>query len=111
MATVGSGLSLLRTLLATIAAIAAFFLIDTVLAKTEKAESNAVARRAYENGMRLMQQRRYPDAAGQFDEATSLARESPAYKMALAEALLAANHPLQAEAILNDLLEHDGTGG
>src|ERR1700676_3198058 len=107
MATLGSGLTLLRTLLLTIAAIVAFFLIDTVLVRTEKAESHAVAVRAYENGMRLMQQGRYLDAAGQFDEAISLARENPTYTMALAQALMVADHLPEAEATLSDLLQHD----
>jgi tetratricopeptide (TPR) repeat protein len=94
-----------------IAAIAAFFLIDTLLARTEKAESRASAGRAYENGMRLIQQGRSLDAVGQFKEAISLARENPAYPLALAQALLAADRLPEAEATLSDLLQHDGTGG
>lgn len=111
MATPTSGLSLLRTLLLSIAAIAAFFLIDTVLARTEKAESRAAAARDYENGMRFMQQGRYPDAAGQFDEAISLVRENPAYPLALAQALLAADRLAEAEATLSDMLQRYGTAG
>jgi tetratricopeptide (TPR) repeat protein len=111
MATPASGLFLLRTLLLTVAAIAALFLIDTVLARTEQAESRAAAALAYENGTRLMQRGRYLDAVEQFQEAISLARENALYPLALAQALLAADHLTEAEATLSDLLEHDGTGG
>jgi tetratricopeptide (TPR) repeat protein len=111
MAKLASGLSLLRTLSLTTAAIAFFFLIDTVLVRTEKAESRAAAARAHQNGMRLMGQSRYVDAAGQFDEALSLARENPSYTLALAQALLAADRLPKAEATLSDLLQRDGTGG
>src|SRR5208282_5227941 len=111
MATLVSGFSLLRTLLLSIAAIATFFLLDTVLSRTEKAESGAAAAHAYEKGMRLMQQGRALDATVQFDEAISLARQNPIYPLALAEALLAAGHLPEAEATLSELLERDGTGG
>ena len=50
MAPTSTGLSLVRTLLLSLAAIAVFFLIDTVLARTERAESRAAAARAYEEG-------------------------------------------------------------
>jgi tetratricopeptide (TPR) repeat protein len=111
MRTLVSGFSLLRTLLLSIAAIVIFTLIDTALSRTEKAESGAAAARAYENGTRLMQQGRPLDATAQFDEAISLARENPAYPLALAEALEAAGRLPEAEATLSELLERDGTGG
>ena len=111
MAKPASGLSLLRTFSLTIAAIAVFFLIDTVLVRTEKAESRAAAARAYENGMRLMGQGRYVDAAGEFEDALALARENLTYTLALAQALLAADRLPKAEATLSDLLQRDGTGG
>jgi tetratricopeptide (TPR) repeat protein len=111
MATTSSGLSLLRTLSLSLAAIAAFFLIDTVLSRTERAESRAAAARAYEAGMRLMKQGQSLDAVGQFDEAISLARDNPAYPLARAQALLAAGHLPEAEATLADLLQNNATAG
>ena len=57
------------------------------------------------------QQGRPLDATAQFDEAISLARENPAYPLALAEALEAAGRLPEAEATLSELLERDGTGG
>ena len=105
MRTLVSGFSLLRTLLLTITAIVIFSLLDAALSRTEKAESGAAAARAYENGARLMQQGRPLDATAQFDEAISLARENPAYPLALAEALQAAGRLPEAEAALSDLLE------
>jgi tetratricopeptide (TPR) repeat protein len=111
MAPTSSGLSLLRTLVLSVAAIAVFFLLDTVLARTERAESRAAAARAYEDGMRLMKQGRPLDAIGQFDEAISLARENPAYPLARAQALLAAGHLPEAEDTLAELLQNNGTAG
>ncbi|MDP9113252.1 MAG: hypothetical protein M3O20_06170, partial [Acidobacteriota bacterium] len=64
MAPTVTRLSLLRTLLLSVAAIAVFFLLDTVLARTERAESRAAAARAYEEGKRLMKQGRAVDAIG-----------------------------------------------
>jgi tetratricopeptide (TPR) repeat protein len=111
MATTSSGLSLLRTLLVTLAAIAVFFLIDTILSRTERAESRAAAERAYEEGLRLLKQGRSLEAVSEFDEAISLARENPAYPLARAEALLAAGHLPEAENTLAELLQNNDTAG
>src|SRR5690348_1478065 len=111
MAPTGTGLSLLRTLLLSVAAIAAFFLLDTLLYRTERAESRAAAARAYAEGTSLMKQGRLLDAVGQFDEAISLARDNPAYPLARAQALLAAGHLPEAEATLTELLQNNATAG
>jgi len=111
MAPTSTGLSLVRTLLLSLAAIAIFFLLDTVLARTERAESRAAAARAYDEGMSLMKQSRSLDAVGRFDEAISLARENPAYPLARARALLAAGHLPEAEDTLAELLQNNGTAG
>ena len=111
MAPTSTGLSLLRTLLLSVSAIAVFFLIDTVLSRTERSESRAAAARAYEEGTSLMKQGRFLDAVGQFDEAISLARENPAYPLARAQALLAAGHLPEAEDTLAELLQNNATAG
>jgi tetratricopeptide (TPR) repeat protein len=111
MAPTSTGLSVLRTLVLSVAAIAVFFLLDTVLARTERAESRAAAARAYEDGMRLVKQGRPLDAIGQFDEAISLARENPAYPLARAQTLLAAGHLPEAEDTLAELLQNNATAG
>lgn len=111
MAPTSTGLSLLRTLLLSVAAIAVFFLLDTVLFRTERAESRAAAVRAYEEGTSLMKQGRFLDAVGEFDEAISLARENPAYPLARAQALLAAGQLPEAEDTLAELLQNNATAG
>ena len=106
-----TGLSLLRTLLLSVTAIALIFVLDTVLSRTERAESRASAARAYQEGASLMKQGRFLDAVGEFDEAISLARENPAYPLARAEALLAAGRLPEAEDTLTELLQNNGTAG
>ena len=106
-----TGLSLLRTLLLSLTAIAVFFLIDTVLSRTERSESRTAAERDYVEGLRLLKQGRPLDAVGQFDEAITLARQNPAYPLARAQALLAAGLLPEAEATLTDLLQNNGTAG
>lgn len=50
--------SFLKTFVATLATIAALFLIDTFLANTERAETRLQAARFYETGKRLLDQGR-----------------------------------------------------
>jgi Flp pilus assembly protein TadD len=103
--------SFVSTLALTFAAIAVLFTIDTFLAKTERAEDRAQASQLFAEGERMVGQGRYADAISRLSDAVSIQRDNREYRLALADAYLAAGRSADAEAALNELLQEDSTDG
>src|ERR1051326_49740 len=106
--TVSSRLFLSRVALI-IFAIAALFVVDTFLARMERAEVRGGARRLFLEGSMLMQQGRLGDAIERFKDAVSGERENREYRLALADALVAHQNFPEARTVLAALLEQDST--
>lgn len=107
--------SFMRTLFATGLAIMAIFFIDTVLEKTERAESRVDAARFYASGQRLLAQGQSAAAVDQFRSAIAADRSDATgnnqdYQLALGQALLAAGRLGDAADTLNDLLQRNPVG-
>ena len=100
-----------RTLAGWIFAIAALFAIDTFLAKTERTESQVEAGRLYQNGRRLLQSGQSAQSVEQFRSAVAVDRDNQAYQLALAQALLAADNPSEAETVLTALVQENPFSG
>jgi tetratricopeptide (TPR) repeat protein len=100
-----------RTFAILFLAMAGLFALDTFLAKLEKSDSRAEARRLFAEGERLAREGRNLEAIDRFRGALSIEREERDYQLALADALLAAGKFTAAETIANDLLQHDSTSG
>ena len=103
--------SLFRTLFFAAIVAAAFLLVDTVLANTERRETTLEAARFNLDGQSLMQQGKYAGAADAFRAAIANARENPGYRLALGEALLGAGQLNEAGATLTELLKSDSMAG
>ncbi len=94
-----------------LAAIAGLFVVDTFLARTERAEERTEAARRFSEGRKLMEQGRSADAIERLNDAVSIERDNREYRLALAEALLASGRFGGAESTLDDLLQQDSTDG
>jgi tetratricopeptide (TPR) repeat protein len=92
-------------------AIAALFVADTFLAKTERAESLVEARRLFEQGRVLMQRGENVEAIKRLKVAISIERGNRDYLQRLAQAQLAAGQTADAESTLMELLQSDSTDG
>jgi tetratricopeptide (TPR) repeat protein len=92
-----------KTVAGGVLAIAALFLIDTFLAKTERAESHVEAGRLYQAGQGFMQARQSAQAVEQFRSAVAIDRGNEDYQLALGQALLAAGQSSDAETVLTAL--------
>jgi len=101
----------LRTIVLTLAAIVILFFIDTFLASKERSESLVEGARLYRAGQALMQKGEPAAAADQFRAALSVDRRNQEFQLALSRALSSADRFSDAETMLADLLERDGTGG
>ncbi|HEV8413956.1 MAG TPA: tetratricopeptide repeat protein [Bryobacteraceae bacterium] len=106
-----TGTSFIGTFVLMSIALAALFVIDTFLARIERAEDRAGAMRLLAEGHRLMQDGHYAEAAERFKDAVAVERDNRDYRLALAEALLAAKSFPEAESTLNELLQRDSTDG
>ncbi len=93
-----------KTMLVVGVAILAIFFLDTLLAKSEMAESQAEAARAYAAGRAAMQEGKNAAAADHFKSAIAAQRANPEYHLALAQALLAADELAGAQDELNGML-------
>lgn len=103
--------SLFRTLLFVAIAAAAFLLVDSVLANTERRETALEAARFFNDGELLIRQGKYAGAADSFRSAIANARDNADYRLALGEALLGAKDLDEAGATLTDLLKSDSMAG
>ncbi len=103
--------SLLRMFVFAAIAAAAFVVVDSVLANTERRETSLEAARFSRDGRTLMQQGQYAEAADAFRSAIANARENTDYRLALGEALLGAKKLDEAGVTLTELLESDSMAG
>lgn len=99
------------TLVLVFLAIAALAAIDTFLAKVEKTEGQAEARRLLVEGQRLVQQGRDADAIDKFRSALSVSRGNQEAQLGLAGALLAVGRLTDAETLLQEMLQRSATDG
>jgi len=106
-----TGRSFIGTLALVALAIGGLFVVDTFLEKTEQAEDRGEAARRFAEGRKLMEQGRNADAVERLNDAVAIERNNREYRLALAEALLAAANFDDAESTLNDLLQEDSTDG
>ncbi|MEO8028875.1 MAG: tetratricopeptide repeat protein [Bryobacteraceae bacterium] len=106
-----SGPSFLGTLGMVFIAIAALWIADTFLAKTELAETKVEAKRLFEQGRDLMNRGENLDAIDHIKDAISIERGNRDYIRMLAQAQFAAGKTKDAEATLTDLLQRDAGDG
>ncbi len=105
------GQSLLGTFGMVILAIAALAAIDTFLAKLERTEGQAEAKRLLIQGEQLVQQGRNAEAIDRFRSALSVSRGNPEVQLGLARALLAVGRLTDAERLLQEMLQRNATDG
>lgn len=91
--------------------IAALFVVDTFLARTERVESTVEAARLFSQGQNLLKQGDSVAAVERIKDAIEIERGNRNYQRTLAEAQLAAGQAADAEATLNALLASDSTDG
>lgn len=106
-----SGTSFIGTFVLIFIALATLFAADTFLARIERAEARAEATRLVAEGREMMQDGRYGEAAERFKDAIAIERDNRDYRLALADALLAAKNYTDAESALGELLQKDSTDG
>lgn len=106
-----AGRSFLGTFGLVFLAIAAIFVADTFLAKTERAEDRVAAARQFEQGRVLIERGENAEAIERIKDAISIERGNRDYLRTLAQAQLGAGKTAGAEATLTDLLESDPTDG
>lgn len=106
-----AGRSFLATFGLAFLAIAALFVADTFLARTERAETMVEAARESEQGRALLLRGRNAEAIERIKDAIANARGNRDYRRLLAQAQLAAGRTAAAEATLTELLQSDSTDG
>jgi Flp pilus assembly protein TadD len=106
-----TGSSFLRTFGLTFLAIAALFVADTFLARTEQAETMVEAAHESEQGRILIQRGKNAEAIQRIKDAVANARGNRDYRRLLAQAQFAAGRNADAETTLTDLLQSDSTDG
>ena len=92
-------------------AIAALFVADMFLAKTERTESRVEAARLFEQGRVLMQRGKSAEAIKRIEDAITIERGNRDYLRTLAQAQFAAGKTADAESTLAELLQSDSTDG
>ncbi len=92
-------------------AIAALAATDTFLAKVERTEGQAEARRLLIEGQRLVQQGSDAEAIDKFRSALSVSRGNQEAQLGLARALLAVGRVTDAETLLQEMLQRNATDG
>src|SRR5579863_3967177 len=106
-----AGRSFLGTFGLVFLAIAALFVADTFLAKTDRAESLVAAARLFERGRVLMQRGENAEAIEPIKDAISVERGNRGYLQTLAQAQFASGNTADAESTLTELLQSDPTDG
>jgi len=111
MTTPFGGRSFLGTFGLVFLAIAALFVADTFLARTERAESLVEGARLFEQGRVLMQRGANAEAIERIKDAISIERGNRDYIRTLAQVEFSALKTADAEATLSELLQSDSTDG
>lgn len=94
----------LTTFALVIASIAGLLIVDLWLARIDVRESRLYARHLFEDGQRLLAERRPDEAADRFASAQALERSNVRYGVALADALLADGRVDEAQVQLRSVL-------
>ncbi len=97
--------------LAVFAIMAGLFAVDLVLARLERAEVRADAKRHFEAGEKLRKSGAFGQAADEFRSAVSVARDNREYRVAWAQALLDAGNLDAASEQATELLTRDLSDG
>ncbi len=105
------GRSFLRTFGLVFLAIAALFVADMFLAKTERTEGLVEAARLFEQGRVLMHRGENAVAIQRIKDAISIEHGNRDYLRTLAQAQFAAGETADAESTLTELLQSDSTDG
>ncbi len=103
--------SFLATCILVSLSIAALFVVDTFLSRTERTESRIEAARLFSEGQSLLRQGNNAAAIESIKDAIEIERGNRYYERTLAEAQLAAGQMADAEVTLNALLASDSTDG
>jgi Tfp pilus assembly protein PilF len=106
-----SGRTFIGTFALVFLSIGGLFAIDTFLAKTERTEDHIEGVRLFDKGQQLMQQGRNAEAIDPLKGAVAIERTNRDYRLALAQAQLAAGETADAETTLNEILQKDSTDG
>ena len=101
----------IRLTLAVAGVIAALFVIDVSLEKTEQTELAQSALRDDRNGHALLQQGKTSDAVDQFRKAHALERENVGYEIDLINALMDDGKLAEAEPLVAEVLEEESNDG
>jgi len=101
----------LATFAIVLATIVGLLFVDEWLARVDREESRAHAANLYSEGRELLLQHQPHEASARFAAALATDRNTPAYQLGLAEALLDDDRPLEAERALAAALEHAQTDG
>jgi predicted Zn-dependent protease len=101
----------LGTFALVLVAIMLLFAGDIVLAAKDRAESQAEAARRYAQGRAEAARGQFDAAISDLRDAVALARDVPAYQLALGRTLTTAGKLPDARQVLGDLLQRDGTSG
>jgi tetratricopeptide (TPR) repeat protein len=105
------GPSFLGTLTLVGVAIIVLFVADTFLARLEQSESQVQADHLFREGQDLLDRGENRQAIEKFKEAIVIERGNHQYRLALAEAQMAAGKDADAQETLNDLLQADPGDG
>ena len=111
MATPSPAPSFLATMSLVFLAIAAIFVADTFLAKTERAESYVEAARLFRQGQDLLLRGENAGAIERIKDALVIERGNRDYLLTLAQVQLTAGKTADAEATLTEVLQSDSTDG
>jgi tetratricopeptide (TPR) repeat protein len=106
-----SARAVLITLALVVASIAALLAVDTFLATLDRAARRAEAADLFEQGRRLADAGRHPDAVHRFHAALAIDRGNHEYRLELARAQVAAGRLQAADSTLVGLLQENGTDG
>jgi tetratricopeptide (TPR) repeat protein len=101
----------IATFAALVGAVLLFLALDVSLARLDRAENTSHARNEYRQGMLLLGKGKVAEAIERLRTASVLDHEASAYPVSLAEAMLAAGRPGDAEQMLTPVLERDATDG
>ncbi|MES1257004.1 MAG: hypothetical protein ABUS51_01185 [Acidobacteriota bacterium] len=103
--------AIFRTSLIVALSIAALFLLDEFLAKTETREMQSAAAAAYSLGTRLLAQGKAADAVEPLRKAWVLVRENPGYELQLGNALAATGKIGEADSLIMEALNREPNDG
>ncbi len=106
-----ASVSFLGTFALTVLAIVGLFMVDTLLARLDRAENGAQARRLFAQGQQLLERGDDVQAIERIGDAIATDRTNRGYLYALAQAQIEAKRNSDAETTLKNLLDSDSADG